>query len=162
MFGSVLYISLNDDDVGLKAKYTKQVYNYSDDSGFDLFIPENQIVKADTLGYTIDHNVKARAFSYPSLEPVPLFLYPRSSISDTPIRMSNSVGIIDSGYRGNIISKVDNLDGTDFKIKQHNRLFQLCGNNLLPFKKIYIVDKNDELFKEFSRRGENGFGSSGK
>ena len=30
------------------------------------------------------------------------YLYPRSSISKTPLILANSVGIIDSGYRGNI------------------------------------------------------------
>ena len=32
------------------------------------------------------------------------YLYPRSSISKTPLRMSNSTGIIDAGYRGEIIA----------------------------------------------------------
>ena len=35
------------------------------------------------------------------------YVYPRSSISKTPLRMANSVGIIDSGYRGNLKFAVD-------------------------------------------------------
>ena len=43
-------------------------------------------------------------------KPTAYYLYPRSSMgSKTPLRLSNSVGIIDAGYRGNIIGVVDNI-----------------------------------------------------
>ena len=38
------------------------------------------------------------------------YLYPRSSIVKTGLRLANSVGIIDAGYRGEIIAVVDNID----------------------------------------------------
>ena len=38
---------------------------------------------------------------------------PRSSISKTPLRMSNSVGLIDGGYRGEIMASVDNISDDD-------------------------------------------------
>ena len=37
---------------------------------------------------------------------VPYYLYPRSSISKTPLIQTNSVGIIDRDYRGNVMGKV--------------------------------------------------------
>ena len=54
------------------------------------------------------------------------YLYPRSSISKTPLRLCNSVGIIDAGYRGNIMAFVDNID-EDYDLG--TRLFQLCDPN---------------------------------
>ena len=38
--------------------------------------------------------------------PCSYFMYPRSSISKTPLRLINSVGIIDKDYRGNVMGKV--------------------------------------------------------
>ena len=35
------------------------------------------------------------------------YMYPRSSLSKTKLRLANSVGIIDSGYRGNLIGMFD-------------------------------------------------------
>lgn len=152
----------------LIAKYQQQQYSFTDnrtdlfrDSGFDLYIPEDLKVEKIT---SINHGIKAAAYSYPNLEPVPYYLYPRSSISKTSFRMANSVGIIDSGYRGNIIAKVDyigdNLENEP-NIEKHTRLFQICSHNLLPFEQIYIVDKSDKRFKSMStKRGEGGFGST--
>jgi len=37
-------------------------------------------------------------------------LFPRSSISKTPLMLRNSVGVIDSGYRGEIILKFNRED----------------------------------------------------
>lgn len=83
------------------------------------------------------------------------YLYPRSSISKTPLRMSNSMGIIDAGYRGEIIAKVDNLTDTDYILEKGVRLFQICDASLEPIE-IKIVDSLSE-----TTRGEGGFGSTG-
>ena len=37
------------------------------------------------------------------------YLFPRSSISKTPLRMANSIGLIDAGYRGEIMAVCDNI-----------------------------------------------------
>jgi hypothetical protein len=55
----------------------------------------------------IDMGVKAELvhcdFTRHKLKTVPFYLYPRSSISKTPLMLANHTGIIDSGYRGNLI-----------------------------------------------------------
>lgn len=157
----------------LIAKYQKKIYELEDnkgkhkDSGFDLLVPELLDIGEDDTQITIDHAVKAACYSYPELEPLPFYLYPRSSISKTPFRMANSVGIIDSGYRGNLLAKVDILtrkgeDGAE-NIGKQSRLFQICAHNLLPFKTIQLVDKSDKRFrKKATSRGDGGFGSTGK
>ena len=82
------------------------------DSGFDLFIPK----QFSNLGYnesrpiTVDHQVSCALYDEQGT-PLPYYLYPRSSISKTPFRLANSTGIIDSGYRGHLIAKIDCITG---------------------------------------------------
>ena len=83
------------------------------------------------------------------------YLYPRSSISKTPLMLANSVGIIDAGYRGEICAMVRNCSNDLYTIKQGDRLFQLCSPDLKPLD-IIIVNELSE-----SERGTNGFGSTG-
>lgn len=82
-------------------------------------------------------------------------LYPRSSLgAKTPLRLANSVGIIDAGYRGPICAILDNLSDQDFIVQRGERLVQICRPNLKPFKMIVV----DEL--SGSERGERGIGST--
>lgn len=171
---SILVITVDHPDKTVEdeliAKYQKKIYELEDDngthkdSGFDLLVPELLNIEEDDTQITIDHAVKAVCYSYPELEPLPFYLYPRSSISRTPFRMANSVGIIDSGYRGNLLAKVDVIDRKDRKdIGKQSRLFQICSHNLLPFKKIQLVDKSDKRFrKKATSRDTGGFGSTSK
>lgn len=96
------------------------------------------------------------------------FLYPRSSISKTPLRLANSLGIIDSGYRGNLMGMFDvvNIDkdekreynDADYYIKKYDKLVQICAPNLCPIF-VEIVDTLEQLGEE-TERGEGGFGST--
>ena len=54
--------------------------------------------------------------------------------SRTPLRLSNSVGIIDAGYRGDICAIVDNIKTESFRIDRGTRLFQICAGNLEPIE----------------------------
>ena len=105
------------------------------------------------------------------------YLYPRSSISKTPLVLKNSVGIIDSGYRGNIMAKVQNIpkviypennneessilevlgNAMSYKIEEDSRLFQICSPTLEPIV-VKVVDSLEGLSR--SSRGEGGFGST--
>ena len=105
----------------------------------------------DALEYYQDYHFDAVEDTY-----VPYYLYPRSSISKTPLRMSNSVGIIDAGYRGNLMASVDNVSGEDYQIQRGQRLFQICPWN--DFKvTLEVVDELSD-----SDRGNGGFGSTGQ
>ena len=89
---------------------------------------------------------------------------PVDIISKTKIRLANSVGIIDAGYRGEIIAAVDTIgvygsEETLGGIRKYDRYFQICAPNLSLFS-VRIVDSEDELGK--SERGSGGFGSRGK
>ena len=73
--------------------------------------------------------------------------------------MANSVGVIDSGYRGNIIGAFDNNSINYTFIDQYSRLLQLCAPNLGPII-VKIVESLGELSDE-TERGSGGFGSTG-
>lgn len=103
--------------------------------------------------------------------PSGFYLYPRSSISKTRMRLANSVGIIDAGYRGDIIAAVDTIGlfgsndiwhvwkETLSPIQKYDRYFQLCAPDLSPFL-VHIVDTEAELGAP-TTRGQGGFGSTG-
>lgn len=142
------------------------------DSGVDLFMPENIIVPANARGFTVDLCVKAVYRQHSIINFIKymfgcnnthgFYLYPRSSISKTPLRLSNSVGIIDSGYRGNIIAKVDNLSDEDYTISEHTALFQLVAPDLSNIINIDLFE-NDEyccFIDKKTLRNDGAFGSS--
>tara|TARA_A100001011_G_scaffold307144_1_gene322391 strand:+ start:2405 stop:3004 length:600 start_codon:yes stop_codon:yes gene_type:complete len=90
------------------------------------------------------------------ITPQPFCLYPRSSIWKNGVTLANSVGIIDSGYRGEIMAALKNFREKN-EVKYANRYVQICMPDLMPFY-VCIVDKLDID----SDRGEGGFGSTGK
>jgi dUTPase len=107
----------------------------------------------------------------PTQQPCGFYLYPRSSISKTRMRLANSVGIIDAGYRGDLIAAVDTIGvfgSTDIwhiwketlsPIKKYDRYFQVCAPDLSPFL-VHIVEREEDLSPP-TTRGHGGFGSTG-
>jgi len=143
------------DNEYLKSLYTNHQHYNPGDSGLDLFCPEDIIIgPGETM--KIDLQIQCEAL-HDNIENnnVSYYLYPRSSIIKTPLRLANSVGIIDAGYRGNIIACVDNIKNYEFKIEKGSRLFQICGPALEPIE-IRVVNELSN-----SQRGSGGFGSTG-
>ena len=103
----------------------------------------------------INLQIKCEALSDDRQRNVSYYLYPRSSIIKTPLRLSNSVGIIDAGYRGDIIAYVDNIKNKSYTISQGDRLFQICAGNLEPIEFQLVNDLSN------TQRGTSGFGSTG-
>ncbi len=84
-------------------------------------------------------------------------IFPRSSIRNTPLILSNCVGVIDSGYRGEIVFSfrwVNTADGMQYKAG--DRIGQLV---ILPLPE---VEFEEVLVLSDSQRGDGGFGSTGK
>tara|TARA_B100000900_G_scaffold289584_1_gene248482 strand:+ start:1536 stop:2417 length:882 start_codon:yes stop_codon:yes gene_type:complete len=137
------------------------------DSGFDLFCP-SEITSYGSQSVMIDHKINCSMKLYDPLigieKYVGYYLYSRSSTPlKTPLRLANSVGVIDSGYRGNIKAIFDNIKGYDFmeyELEIGDRFVQLCPPNLEYPMKIYIVDNIDSLGVN-TVRGDGGFGSTG-
>ena len=84
-------------------------------------------------------------------------VFPRSSIRKYDLILSNSVGVIDSGYRGEIqatFKKTNGLDSISYNVG--DRIAQIM---IIPHPPIEY-DEVDELSD--TQRGEGGFGSTGK
>jgi dUTP pyrophosphatase len=141
--------------------HNAKIYDSFPDSGFDLGLSKDiDLVK--TCSNKISLGVHCAMFSNDQRQiPQAYYLYPRSSIVKTPIRMSNSVGIIDSGYRGEITAFVDMIDTTrnSFSCSAMDRYFQICHPSLHIFK-VILVDSLEELGT--TCRGARGFGSTGR
>tara|TARA_Y100000389_G_scaffold181404_1_gene196974 strand:- start:4171 stop:4761 length:591 start_codon:yes stop_codon:yes gene_type:complete len=163
-----LYISVQNCSDDLKELYTSNAVKYNDnmyhndfpDSGFDVFVPNEQYLKHDQVN-KVDLFIKCEMVHHVNREndPTGFYLYPRSSISKTKFRLANNVGIIDSGYRGNLGAMFDVVYSTEpVKCDKHQRLVQICGPTMKPFK-VVIVDSDSEL--STTRRGSGGFGSTG-
>lgn len=95
-------------------KYNKKIADGEQhlDSGFDLYIPKHfsNLDYSENKPIVLDHQVSCALYDDDG-RPLPYYLYPRSSISKTPFRLANQVGIIDSGYRGHLIAKMDCICG---------------------------------------------------
>jgi len=139
------------------------------DAGFNLICPAEveargfSTTKID-LGVrgamnfiTTEYDMAAKAEIQYTM-PVGYFLYPRSSTgTKTPLRLANSLGIIDAGYRGNYIAAFDNIRAADFRVEREQRLVQICPPNLTYPLRVELVEDLDETL-----RGAGGFGSTGK
>lgn len=93
-------------------------------------------------------------------------IFPRSSICKTNLTLSNSVGVIDSGYRGEISFKFrptigtwveanDSLKGVPDLYKVGDRVGQLV---IVPYLSVSLEEAEDLNETE---RGSGGFGSTG-
>lgn len=81
-------------------------------------------------------------------------LFPRSSISKTGHRLMNSVGVIDSGYRGEVKVRMS-YSYSESAYKVGDKIAQLI---IMELPKV-ILEEVEELSE--SERGQGGFGSSG-
>ena len=148
-------------------------------SGFDLFVADETVFDKDFQTKFVDLKIRAELIycdrnmqgvveteageqievnggSYSSA----YYLYPRSSLSKTPLMLANSVGIIDAGYRGNIMAAVRKLPADSpngYTVEKHTRLFQICHSTLCPVFVVLVAES--ELNQ--SERGDGGFGSTG-
>ena len=86
-------------------------------------------------------------------------LFPRSSVSKLPLQLANSVGVIDSGYRGEIKLKYvvrDSRPTANAVYKVGDKVGQLV---IVPFLNAELEEVNELSDTE---RGSGGFGSTGK
>ena len=127
-------------------------YAHETDAAADLYSMDEVIVPAHSYGNKLRTGVKIQL-----PEGWLAMILPRSSIgAKTPLRLSNSVGLIDSGYRGELGILYDNTSDEDYHINQGDRIAQLLvmPNYRFKAKVVDILADSD--------RGEGGFGASGK
>ena len=80
-------------------------------------------------------------------------LFPRSSIAKMDLRLANAVGVIDSGYRGEVMLKFDKQGDHCYEVG--DRVGQLM---LVPIPSIQFVEV---VNLPGTDRGDGGFASSG-
>jgi len=84
-------------------------------------------------------------------------VFPRSSIRKYELALSNSVGVIDSGYRGELqatFKKTNGLDSIAYKVGDRIAQIMIIPHPPIEFKEV------DDLSE--TERGDGGFGSTGK
>ena len=145
-------IHIKPENDNVKTYYSTRL-NYDSDSGLDLTCVEEFTINPGETK-CIDFKIQCEAFNENG-ENIAYGLVPRSSTGkNTPLRMSNSFGLIDADYRGNIKAWVDNIKNEPYTIRPGDRLFQLYS---ATFDKITYV-LVDTL--STTERGVNGFGST--
>lgn len=83
-------------------------------------------------------------------------IFPRSSIFKKSLTLTNSVGVIDSGYRGELVCKFKtNTDVVPSVYKEGERFAQLV---IVPYLAVEF-EEAEELSE--ADRGTDGFGSTG-
>ena len=171
---TMLVLYLVADDAATKEMYVAAVTAYmakpkgERDAGFDLFsvaasvpgMAPTAVGGSSSEGAAVKVSQTCRAAVYDPLlgRFRAYWMLPRSSISKTPLRLANSVGLIDAGYRGPLLAMVYST-GKDFAIAFGDRYFQIAGPELQPFERIEIVDT---IPGGATIRGAGGFGSTGR
>jgi len=126
-------------------------------SGFDLCVPDDVSILPGPKSTKVDLGIKCSMLEEMN-QPTAFYTYPRSSMSKTPLILANHVGIIDSGYRGNLIAMFRNVDTEPFFMAKETRMIQICHPTLKPFLVELMVSVDD---LGTTSRGTGGFGSTG-
>lgn len=145
-----LFLNIDpDNDYYWKNHPTYRKAEMNEDVGLDIPLQKSIIVPPKSMSFKIDLGIKVD----PNLG---FMLVPRSSITKTTIRMSNSIGIIDKKYRGQIMAVVDNNSEREVFLQEGNCYFQIVAfNGKLPrYQLVENLDSN-------TTRGKGGFGSTG-
>lgn len=149
----------------LKVKIKKLVpeasipaYANPGDAGLDLV----------ATSYEFKHDIQCHVYGTGIAVEIPEgyvgLVFPRSSNRKTDCYLTNSVGVIDSGYRGEIMFSYEDRDHLPFGTIPHlvkpyeigNKIGQLI---IIPYPKIEF-EEVEELSKTI--RGDKGHGSSGE
>jgi len=156
-------IKPENDDV--KQMYQNHSTYHAGDSGLDLFIIKDEIIRAGQTNI-VDLGIccQLRKIKYSCIfnkimneKYYSYNMYPRSSISKTPLRIANSVGLCDAAYTGTLKAALHNTDlVNDFTIKKGERYVQLAYPNLEEVSFTLVDELRD------TSRGAGGFGSTGK
>jgi dUTP pyrophosphatase len=168
---ATLYLYVKSENHELVELYKDHVKNHNDkimsdeypNSGFDLFIPHDTTFQKEIDSVFVDLEVKCEMTYHERnkmAETSAYYVYPRSSMSKTPLMLANHTGIIDSGYRGFLIAALRYLKSRDeqYEVEKHTRLLQICHPSLCPIL-VKLVDESD---LSTTKRGAGGFGSTGK
>ena len=184
----VLRVFVDSDDDRLRDMYRNAAIAHNNklltnmphiDAGFDLFAPETidffgpgwpQKSPVNKLDFKICCAARMHADTGKNYN-TGYYMHPRSSLSKTQLRLANSTGIVDAGYRGHLIGMFDVVNippnptqtadrVSDYSGMKYDRYLQICAPGLVPIM-VEIVDSLSDLGDE-TERGAGGFGSTGR
>ena len=184
----VLRVFVDSDDDHLRDMYRNAAIAHNNklltnmphiDAGFDLFAPETidffgpgwpQKSPVNKLDFKICCAARMHADTGKNYN-TGYYMHPRSSLSKTQLRLANSTGIVDAGYRGHLIGMFDVVNippnptqtadrVSDYSGMKYDRYLQICAPGLVPIM-VEIVDSLSDLGDE-TERGAGGFGSTGR
>ena len=149
----------------VKELYKTHNTYHAGDSGLDLFIIKDEIIPAgQTKIVDLGISCQLRYQKYSCIFNKIMYekyysynMYARSSVSKTPLRLANGVGLCDAAYTGPLKAALHNTDpDNDFIIKKGERYVQLAYPNLEEVSFMLVDELRD------TTRGAGGFGSTGK
>lgn len=120
-------------------------YAHIGDAGMDV----DAISKKETEKY-IEYGT-GLIFEVP--ENYVMLIFPRSSITNKDLMLKNSVGVLDSGYRGELVLRFDKLGEDNYNIGE--RIGQIM---VIPYPVVEFIESNE---LSDTKRGSSGWGSTG-
>ncbi len=125
-------------------------YAHPGDAGLDLRITESvtlEPMQKRTVGCGIACEIPSGCVG---------LVFPRSGLaSKKGITLSNSVGVIDSGYRGEVCATLLNQSAETVTLDKGTRVCQLVMMPYVPCDLVQVDELSD------TERGADGFGSTG-
>jgi dUTP diphosphatase len=182
---NLLLIKADNEEIAIK--YQNHTHFHPGDSGYDLFAPGDVAFKPYETKF-VNFKITCEML-HPLGHNVSYYLYARSSISKTPLILHNHVGVIDAGYRGNIIAALrfipgrvltpEELESEEFNTQEKRDKAFVYSSQEEQDSAIYKLEKgtriaqicsgdltplNTQLVDKLSetKRGSGGFGSTGK
>ena len=118
------------------------------DSGLDLFVTENIVIPAKALGFKIDMGSVVKHLEIKANKEIfhGIYIQDRQWVLKRPLDYL-IVGIMDAGYRGNVIGIFDNLSDEDYLVEQNTRLLQICS----PILDEISFQLTDSSFRNIKR-----------
>ena len=155
--GYELYLVVDDADLAVHRHYDyADCAVAADNAGVDLLTAETWLGTLAQPAHLLNLGVRAMLVKSSTQQPVHYWLLPRSSIYKTGHMMANSVGVIDSSYRGvlkaPVIRTVENAPG----FLTNDRHFQIVAPDMGHIHTIHRVASLPQTL-----RGDGGFGSTG-
>ena len=167
---TIMLVKLFVSDAELRSKYLDRCAEHNNsidtdryyNAGFDLLTPKTVDFEPGKMTL-MDMGIKTAAYWMDEnddlVAPTAYDVRPRSSISKSPLRLANSMGLIDAGYRGVVKSALDCLGSEVYTLEKHSRIVQLVSPTLGRVK-VVVVQNESDLGETL--RGEGGFGSTGR
>lgn len=177
-----LFVHLDSKDENLRSMYEEKFKlqrekvskfikgeNICVDAGVDIFTPSGNSIMYRSAANKLGTSLRCGMYFIDTngdIFPCGYYMYPRSSTgSSTPLRLTNSVGIIDAGYRGELMGYFNNIHPNyDYPVEKYQRLLQICSPNITyPIYPEFVNDPNDlNMYITNNERESGGFGSTGK